>query len=327
MQDSDQTISDPSGEPRKPAWSGPEVSTLPPGTVLGARYEIVKTLGVGGMGAVYSAFDRQLTRVVALKTILPEMGASPAALKRFKQEVLLAPKIVHKNVVRIFDMGEDAGTKFITMEFIEGVDLKDLIQRRGKLPPEEAVAIIRQVCNGLEAAHAEGVVHRDLKPQNIMLDENGHAMVMDFGIAQSGPSGGLTQTGAFVGTPDYMSPEQALREDADARSDIFSLGLIFYEMLTGKLPFESATMLESMFKRTKERAISPAEIEQGIPKGANDIVVKCLEIAKEKRYQSVTELLNDLETFDPSKKVGATFHAKAQLRKISKYRNWALAFV
>jgi len=325
MQDPDQTIYDPQDDPRQPQGSGPEVSTLSPGTLLAGRYEVVKTLGVGGMGAVYSAFDRQLTRIVALKTILPEMGASPQALKRFKQEVLLAQKIVHKNVVRIFDMGEDSGTKFITMEFIEGEDLKDLIQRRGKLPPEEAVGIIRQVCRGLEAAHAEGVVHRDLKPQNVMMDQNGHAMVMDFGIAQSGASGGLTQTGAFVGTPDYMSPEQALREELDVRSDIFSLGLIFYELLTGKLPFQANTILESMFKRTKERAISPAEIEKTVPRGANDIVVKCLEIERDRRYQSITELLNDLETFDPSKKVSAAFHAKARLRKVSQYRNWAIA--
>src|SRR5262252_2732064 len=158
MQDSDQTIFNPQGDPHQPAGSGPEISTLPPGTLLAERYEIVKTLGVGGMGAVYSAFDRKLTRIVALKTILPELGASPQALKRFKQEVLLAQKIVHKNVVRIFDMDEDGGTKFITMELIEGVDLKDLIQRRGKLPPQEAVAIIRQVCHGLEAAHAQGVI-------------------------------------------------------------------------------------------------------------------------------------------------------------------------
>src|SRR5215831_17190531 len=209
-----------------------EAPTIPIGTVLAGRYQVIDLLGVGGMGAVYKAFDRQLTRVVALKTILPEMAATPTALKRFKQEVLLAQSIVHKNVVRIFDIGEDGPTKFITMDFIEGIDLKDLIVERGKLPAAEAAGILRQVCQGLEAAHAVGVVHRDLKPQNIMIEKDGHIVVMDFGIARSGESRGATQTGAFLGTSEYMSPEQAKTENVDARSDIFSIGLIFYELLT-----------------------------------------------------------------------------------------------
>jgi tetratricopeptide (TPR) repeat protein len=297
--------------------------TLPIGTVLADRYQIIDLLGVGGMGAVYKAFDRQLTRVVALKTILPEMAATPSALKRFKQEVLLAQSIVHKNVVRIFDIGEDGATKFITMDFVEGHDLKGLLKERGKLPGAEAAAIIRQVCLGLEAAHSAGVVHRDLKPQNIMIENDGHVVVMDFGIAHSGASRGVTQTGAFLGTPEYMSPEQAKTESVDARSDIFSLGLIFYELLTGKVPFHGNTMLETMFKRTTERAIPPAEIEQSVPKGANDIVVKCLQIEREKRYQSVTELLADLESYDPAKKVGAVDRAKARVRKAGQYRRFA----
>src|SRR5499427_7333984 len=327
MQDSDQTIFNPQGDPHQPAGSGPEISTLSPGTLLAERYEIVKTLGVGGMGAVYSAFDRKLTRIVALKTILPELGASPQALKRFKQEVLLAQSIVHKNVVRIFDMDEDAetNTKFITMDFIEGVDLKNLIQERGKLPPTEAAGVLRQVCRGLEAAHASGVVHRDLKPQNIMIEQDGHVVVMDFGIARSGESRGATQTGAFLGTPEYMSPEQAKTENVDARSDIFSIGLIFYQLLTGKLPFQGKTVLETMFKRTTERAIPPAEIDVTVPKSANDIVNKCLQMKRKQRYQSVTELLEDLENFDPTKKVGAAERAKARLRKAARYRNWAVA--
>src|SRR5215471_12132777 len=173
MEDSDRTLgSDRTfGGPNESPTIVPaeEAPTLPPGTMLAGRYQIVDLLGVGGMGAVYKAFDRQLTRLVALKTILPEMAGTPTALKRFKQEVLLAQQVVHKNVVRIFDIGEDSATKFITMDFIEGVDLKGVISQRGKIPPEEAVAIIRQVCQGLEAAHAAGVVHRDLKPQNIMV--------------------------------------------------------------------------------------------------------------------------------------------------------------
>ncbi|PYS34864.1 MAG: hypothetical protein DMG14_28465, partial [Acidobacteria bacterium] len=319
MQDSDRTLGSNRtfGAPDDASTLIPteQVETLPPGTILAGRYQIVDLLGVGGMGAVYKAFDRQLTRIVALKTILPEMASTPTALKRFKQEVLLAQSIVHKNVVRIFDIGEDGPTKFITMDFIDGVDLKSLISERGKLPPAEAAGILRRVCQGLEAAHAAGVVHRDLKPQNIMIDKEGHIVVMDFGIAHSGQSRGVTQTGSFLGTPEYMSPEQAKTENVDARSDIFSVGLIFYELLTGKLPFQGKTVLETMFKRTTERAIPPAEIDKTVPKGANDIVNKCLQIEREQRYQSVTELLEDLETFDPTKKVGAAERAKARLRR------------
>src|ERR1051326_151374 len=198
MQDSDRTIDSNrtfGASDHAPTLMTPEQgSTLVPGTVLAERYHVVELLGAGGMGAVYKAFDRKLTRIVALKTILPEMASTPATLKRFKQEVLLAQSIVHKNVVRIFDIGEDGATKFITMDFIEGGDVKGLIKQRGKLPAVEDAGLIRQVCQGLEAAHAAGVVHRDLKPQNIMIEKDGHIVVMDFGIAQSGQSQGMTQT-------------------------------------------------------------------------------------------------------------------------------------
>jgi tetratricopeptide (TPR) repeat protein len=303
-----------------------ETPVLPPGTLLAGRYELISTLGVGGMGAVYKAFDRQLTRVVALKTILPELASSTMALKRFKQEVLHAQQVVHKNVVRIFDLGEDGPTKFITMDFIAGRDLKEVIKERGKFDPKEAVGIIREVCSALEAAHAAGVVHRDLKPQNIMMENDGHVLVMDFGIAQSGQTKGSTLTVGVVGTPDYMSPEQALSGEIDARSDIFSLGIIFYEMLTGKIPLQAASMLETMFKRTKEPAVPPAEIDPSVPKSANDIIMKCLEIERDKRYSSFTEILADLETFDPEKKVSAV-RLKSRLKKASRYRNAAVYVV
>jgi tetratricopeptide (TPR) repeat protein len=300
-----------------------DVPALSCGDVLAGRYQIIEMLGAGGMGAVYKAFDRQLTRIVAVKTVLPEMAATPAALRRFKQEVLLAQSVVHKNIVRIFDIGEDGATKFITMDLIEGVDLKTLIRERGKLPAAEALAIIRQACQGLEAAHAAGVVHRDLKPQNIMLEKDGRVLVMDFGIAHSGQSRGVTQTGALLGTPEYMSPEQAKAEDVDERSDIFSIGLILYELLTGKLPFHGKTMLETMFKRTTERAVPPAEIDHDVPQGVSDIVMRCLETDRAGRRQSVTELLADLDEFDSSKKAPAAARAASKSRVGARYRNAA----
>jgi tetratricopeptide (TPR) repeat protein/tRNA A-37 threonylcarbamoyl transferase component Bud32 len=276
------------------------------GTKLaGGRYEILEILGQGAMGAVYKARDHELDRWVAIKVIQPELANSRAILKRFKQELILARQVTHKNVVRIFDIGETDGMKFITMEYIAGSDLKSLIVERDKMPAEEAVDIIRQICLALEAAHGEGVVHRDLKPQNIMIEQTGRVVVMDFGIAHSKDLPGATMTGALVGTPEYMSPEQAKGEKTDTRADIFAVGIIFYELLTGRVPFRAGTLVETMYKRTRERAIPPVELDQTIPVQANRVIMKCLETAPENRYQNVKEILQDLATFDPRKTVGA----------------------
>src|SRR5271168_658660 len=200
---------------------------LAPGTSIGSRYEVVRLLGQGGMGAVYQAHDKELDRQVAIKVIRADMAANPEILRRFKQELILARQITHKNVIRIFDLGQADGIKFITMEYIEGENLQSLLRTKKKLEPTEAANILAQVCRALEAAHSEGVIHRDLKPQNIMVDKSGRAYVMDFGIARSMLGAGLTQTGALIGTPDYMSPEQAKGQPLDARSDLFSIGIIF----------------------------------------------------------------------------------------------------
>ncbi len=288
------------------AWSAPVLAqggvsvvftSIQPGSVLGNRYEILSILGEGGMGAVYKARDRELDRLVALKVIRPELAGRPEILQRFKQELILARKVTHRNVIRIFDLGEAEGTKFITMEFIEGHDLKSVLTREGKLPPDRAIEIIQQVCLALEAAHAEEVVHRDLKPQNIMLDQQGRALVMDFGIARSLEVGGMTQTGALIGTPEYMSPEQVRGEHVDARSDLFTLGVIFQEVLTGALPYQADTAMASMFKRTRERAVPVRQLDPGVPAYLSDIVAKCLEIEPQDRFQSARELYNALEAW------------------------------
>jgi tetratricopeptide (TPR) repeat protein/predicted Ser/Thr protein kinase len=270
-------------------------TSLPPGTILGTRYEIVQMLGQGGMGAVYKAKDRELERFVALKVIRPQLAMDPEILARFKQELILARQVTHKNVIRIFDLGEADGIKFITMEFIEGQDLKSVITEKGKLSNEEIVRVMEQVCLALEAAHGEGVVHRDLKPQNIMLDMNGKVAVMDFGIARSTEMGGMTQTGALLGTPEYMSPEQVMGEHVDARSDLFTLGVIFYQLLIGEMPYKADTVQSAMFKRTRERPKAPIEVDPTVPKMLSDITVKCLEMDAKLRYQSAREILNDLE--------------------------------
>src|SRR6266404_4917563 len=268
-----------------------------PGAVLADRYEIIALLGQGGMGAVYKARDTELDRIVALKLIRPELAKNPEVLRRFKQELILARQVTHKNVIRIFDLGQADGFKFITMDFVEGQDLRALLLEKGKLAPDQAARIMLQICRALEAAHNEGVIHRDLKPQNIMLDANGRVYVMDFGIARSAYLPGMTQTGALVGTPEYMSPEQAKGEKLDERSDLFSLGTILYELVIGQSPYYSDTPLATLWKRIQEKAKPLNEVDPTIPKPLSDIVAKALEIEPENRFATAHEFAQHLESF------------------------------
>src|SRR5580704_3350780 len=256
----DATISDSFAS--TPASRGPVISgiymkeaILQPGDLIGARYEIVALLGEGGMGAVYKALDREVERTVALKLIRPELASNPAILARFKQELLTAHQVTHRNVIRIYDISEADGVKFITMEFVEGDDLRRILTDQGTLPVEKAVEIIRQVCLALDAAHSAGIIHRDLKPQNIMQEaKTGRILVMDFGLARTIGGDGMTQTGALLGTIEYMSPEQSMGKTLDQRSDIFAVGLIFYELLVGKTPYKADTAMASLLRRNQERA-------------------------------------------------------------------------
>ena len=282
-------------------------SGLTVGAVLGGRYDIVGILGEGGMGAVYKAHDLEVNRLVALKVIRGELANDPSILQRFKQELVLARKVTHPNVVRIYDLVAIEGLRFISMEYIDGRELSDIFRERRKLEPKEAAQIILQVCRGLEAAHAQGVIHRDLKPQNIMVAVDGRVAVMDFGIAHSAelaaPVGGasamqqdgLTQLGSLIGTPRYMSPEQAHNRSLDARSDIYAVGIIFYELLTGRYPFEIKDVKESLRKRGTERVPAVTEVDPTLPKRLGQIVSKCLEGSLDDRYRSTSELIADLE--------------------------------
>jgi tetratricopeptide (TPR) repeat protein/predicted Ser/Thr protein kinase len=288
---------------------------LRPGALLANRYEITALLGEGGMGAVYKALDREVNRTVALKVIRPDLATNSSIIDRFKQELVLSHQVTHRNVVRIYDLGEADGVKFITMEYIEGTDLRSIIQERKAFPPGEAVEIMLQICRALEAAHAVGVIHRDLKPQNIMRDNQGRVVVMDFGLARLIESNGMTQTGALVGTMEYMSPEQALGSTLDHRSDLFTLGLIFYELLTGKMPFSAESALASLIKRTQQRAAAVSDHNKNIPAVLANIVSKCMERDPKQRYQNASELIADLEAWQGKR-------AAATLRFPASHRPW-----
>jgi tetratricopeptide (TPR) repeat protein/predicted Ser/Thr protein kinase len=271
--------------------------SLEVGSVLADRYEIQKMLGEGGMGAVYKARDRELDRLLAVKVVRRDLAGHASIMQRFKQELILARKITHRNVVRIFDLGVSDGFRFITMEFIDGRDLTSLLEER-KLTPEESVKILRQVCAALEAAHAEGVIHRDLKPQNIMIESSGRVVVMDFGLARSMEATGLTQAGAMMGTPAYMSPEQAKGLVVDERSDVFALGIIAYQMLSGELPFKADSALASLLLRTQAPAPPLTQIDPAIPQPLSDMIQKALATNIEDRYASVALLSKDLQDWE-----------------------------
>ncbi len=290
-----------------PGGSGPP-STPPltfgdhPTPDFGTRYEVLDVLGEGGMGTVYKAYDRELDRLVALKLIRREMISDPGATQRFKQELLLASKVSHKNILRIHDLGEAGGNRFISMAYVEGPDLHHLLEKEGQLPVPRAVAIARQLCSALDAAHSEGVVHRDFKPQNILVDANDTVYVSDFGLAKSleGASLGMTRTGQFVGTPRYMSPEQAEARPVDHRTDLYALGLILCEMVTGNIPFEPTdSALQMMFQRVREKPKNPKSLNPDLPDYLVRIIQRCLEQDVNARYQSAGEILADLDAARP----------------------------
>ena len=263
---------------------------------FGPRYKILNLLGEGGMGSVYKALDTELDRTVALKLIRPQLAMDPGVAQRFKQELLLASKISHKNILRIHDLGDANGVKFISMAYVEGEDLHELLVRGGKLPIDRAIAIAKQLCGALDAAHSEGVVHRDFKPQNILLDASGQVYVTDFGLAKSlETDAGLSRSGEFLGTPRYMAPEQVEGAGIDHRVDIYALGLILYEMLTGDVPFHADSTIQLMYKRVHELPTSPKVLNPELPDWLVRVVMKCLERDPGQRYQNAADILVDLQ--------------------------------
>ncbi len=274
------------------------VRELTTGSTFAGRYQVIEELAKGGMGRVYKVYDKKINEKVALKLINVETESDQEAIKRFKNELKLARKISHRNVCRMFDLGEERGSNYITMEFVPGEDLKSSLIRMGPLSAAKAIFIAKQVCEGLAEAHELGVVHRDLKPQNIMVDRKGNARIMDFGIARSVRAEGITDTGVVIGTAEYMSPEQVEGKDVDQRSDIYSLGIIMYEMVTGKVPFEGDVALTIALKHTTEKPKDPREINDQIPEDLSYVILKCMHKNREKRYQGVGELLADLDKIE-----------------------------
>ncbi|MDH4270676.1 MAG: protein kinase [Candidatus Aminicenantes bacterium] len=271
---------------------------FPIGGTFAGRYQVTEELGKGGMGRVYKAYDTEIGEHVALKVLKPEISADESIVERFRNELKLARRISHRNICRMFDIGRSQDTTYIAMEFVSGEDLKTLLRRVGQLPARRTVAVALQVCEGLAEAHRLGVVHRDLKPQNIMVDREGNARIMDFGIARSLKGKGVTEAGVILGTPDYMSPEQLEGKEADQRSDIYALGAVLFEMVTGEPPFEGETPLIVAAKHKTEKPRDPREANPQVPEALSRLILRCLEKEKGARYQSAEEVAAGLTTIE-----------------------------
>jgi serine/threonine protein kinase len=270
-------------------------------TVLAAlsqRYEILAAAGHGSMGNVYKARDRETGETVALKLLKPEIASDQVMMERFKNELLFARKITHKNVCRVYEFNRLGGIAYTSMEFVEGESLRSVLNRFGGLPQRKATDLALQICSGLKEAHAQGILHRDLKPENVMIDAQGNVKIMDFGIARS-MEAGTRLTGSMVGTPAYMAPEQVAGKPLDYRTDIYSLGLMLYEMFTGAPAFRADNPVAVALKQMREEPVPPREVEPNVPVFAERVTLKCLEKEPERRFQSVADLESALRSGTP----------------------------
>ena len=293
----------PSASPDVPPPLSAGGSVLTAGQTFGSRYHVIRLLGAGGMGAVYQAWDDELGVAVALKVIRPDTLTDPETARnverRFKRELLLARQVTHKHVVRIHDLGEVDGIKYITMPYVQGSDLASILKREGKLSVTRTIAMARQIAAGLRAAHDVGIVHRDLKPANVMIDLDDQALIMDFGIARS-VSGDATALGAVVGTLEYMAPEQAMGQAVDQRADMYAFGLILYDMVVGRRHASRAeSAVAELMGRMKEPPIRVRSIDSALPEALDAIITRCLQPDPAHRYQTTAELCADLDALSP----------------------------
>ncbi len=274
--------------------------------VLLDRYEVGRLLGAGGMAEVFEGRDRLLARRVAIKVLQAQFARDPSFLIRFKREAQAAASLSHPNIVAVYDTGSEDGTHFIVMEYVDGRTLKDVIRAEGPLYPERVAEICADVCSALVAAHARGLIHRDIKPGNVMLTPDGKVKVMDFGIARATTSETITQTAAVVGTAQYISPEQAQGQTVDYRSDLYSLGCCLYEMLTGTVPFTGATPVAIAYRHVREDPTPPRQLNRDVPAPLEAICLKAMAKLPDNRYQTAAEFQDDLERFRTGRPVLAT---------------------
>jgi eukaryotic-like serine/threonine-protein kinase len=269
--------------------------TSPIGSTLSGRYRLISKLGSGGMSTVYLAEDETLERSVAVKVMHAGISDQPDQIERFRREARAVAQLSHPNVVAVIDAGEDGGHPYIVFEYVEGETLKQRIDRMNRLPVDEAAAYAIEIGRGLAAAHARMLVHRDVKPQNVLIDAEGRAKVTDFGIALSLESDGLTKTGRVLGTTDYVSPEQAMGHDVDARSDIYSLGILLYEMLTGHPPFQAETLVGVAMKHVNEPMPDVQAARPQVSAALSSVVERATEKDPDRRYEDMAAMLHDLE--------------------------------
>jgi serine/threonine-protein kinase len=264
-------------------------------SALEKRFQILKELGRGGMGIVFQAYDKELKEQVAIKILSPLLSSNTEALERLKREVSAARRITHPNVIRIHDLSESEGLHFVSMEYFSGTTLKELLKRQGAMSFVRGSQLAFQICDGLEGAHRQGVIHRDLKSQNMIVNDAGDLKIIDFGLASCAHQEGMTATGLILGTPEYMAPEQVEGKRADERADIYSFGIILYEIFTGRVPFSGDSAIAVGFQQMREEPVRPSAINSKISEKLERVILKALQKDPEDRYASVSELRFELQ--------------------------------
>jgi serine/threonine protein kinase len=283
------SVSSPSAVSQRPT------SLLNVASALEERFQILRELGHGGMGVVIQAYDKQLKEQVAIKVLSPLLSCDAQAVERLRREVSAARRITHPNVIRIHDISEVSGLSYVSMEYFEGVNLKEFLRQNGPLSIALMHQIVSQICDGLQAAHDQGVIHRDLKSQNIIINRNNQIKIIDFGLARSERLDGMTATGLIMGTPEYMAPEQVAGKVVDERADIYSFGIILYELMTGTVPFTGESAISVGFKQIKDDPPSPRSLNPSIPEELEGVILKALQKEPSQRYRTCAELRKDFE--------------------------------